>query len=148
MGQDTEQLTAALAAFYAELAPTDLDRVDAFYAPDAHFRDPFNDVHGTEAIRAIYRHMFEQLDAPRFEILHRACADEWACLLWRFRFSARRLAGGRPIEVEGMSRVRFNAAGLVTVHHDYWDSAAIYRHIPVLRGMLGLLQRRLGACRT
>ncbi|MAT66441.1 MAG: hypothetical protein CMN57_12455 [Gammaproteobacteria bacterium] len=145
MAQDIEHLTAALAQFYAELAPADLERVDEFYAPDAHFRDPFNDVHGTPAIRAIYRHMFTQLHDPRFEILHWACRDDWACMLWRFRFSARRLAGGRPLEVEGMSRVRFDAAGRVAAHHDYWDATAIYRHIPVLRGMLALLQRRLSA---
>ena len=56
-----------IAAFEA-LAPGDLDRLGEFYAEDARFKDPFNDVQGLPAVRAVFEHMFVALEAPRFVV--------------------------------------------------------------------------------
>ena len=42
-----------LLGWYARLTPASLAEIDNFYAADAHFRDPFNDVCGVASIRAI-----------------------------------------------------------------------------------------------
>ncbi|MGL1687230.1 hypothetical protein ACSTHZ_23370, partial [Vibrio parahaemolyticus] len=41
-----------------------------------HFRDPFNDIHGTPALRALLDSMFENLEAPRFSVTRAADADD------------------------------------------------------------------------
>ena len=55
---------ARLAHFYETLTPVSLAELDALYAPGARFKDPFNEVTGTAAIRRIFEHMFATTDAP------------------------------------------------------------------------------------
>lgn len=58
-------------------------------------------------------------------------------------FTAPKLNGGKPVESVGMSHVRLNSAGLVTMHQDYWDSGTnIYGQIPVLGGAIETIRRR------
>jgi len=58
--------TEPLLAWYASLTPDTVGRAGEFYAADAQFRDPFNDVCGVAAIVAIFRHMFVHTEQPRF----------------------------------------------------------------------------------
>ena len=113
----------ALVAFYENLGAADVERFGAFYAEDAYFKDPFNEVRGLAAIRRIFAHMFRQVDAPRFRVEERIVADNGAVLVWTFHFRSRRLAGGGDQTMRGVSHLRFDAAGKVAHHRDYWDAA-------------------------
>ena len=57
-----------LREFFESLTPATLERLDQFYAPEARFKDPFNDVSGVPAIRAIFDGMYRQVDRPRFVV--------------------------------------------------------------------------------
>ncbi len=135
----------ALVRFYETLTPSDVDGFAAFYAEDAHFVDPFNDVRGVDAIKNIFSHMFEQLGAPRFVVIERFERDGQAMLIWALQC---RLAG-RAVEIVGSSHLRFDAAGRVTEHRDFWDAAGgVYERFPLLGGMMRWLRRRLVAPQT
>lgn len=112
------------------------------YAPDARFKDPFNDVAGVDAIAAIFEHMFEQVDAPRFAVTARMVQGGEAFLVWEFRFRMKRWrAGGQCIR--GASHIVFNDAGLVAMHRDYWDAAEeLYQKLPLLGALMRWLKRR------
>jgi ketosteroid isomerase-like protein len=131
----------ALIDWFEHLSPETLDRIPQFYAADAEFKDPFNEVRGTEAIAHIFRHMFTQVDAPRFVVGSRFAGDDGVMLLWDFHFRTR---GRRPqaICVRGTSHLRFDAAGKVVLHRDYWDAAEeLYAKLPVLGALMRGLQR-------
>ena len=131
----------ALIDWFEHLSPATVDRVPDFYAANAEFKDPFNEVRGTEAIARIFRHMFTQVDGPRFVIGSRFSGEDGVMLLWDFHF---RTKGRRPqaICVRGASRLRFDAAGKVVLHRDYWDAAEeLYAKLPVLGGLMRYLQR-------
>lgn len=146
MTETIAQQTQRLVEFYREFKVEDIDRLGVFYARDAHFRDPFNDVHGLEGIAAIYRHMFAHLNDPQFDILQTFTSADMASILWRFRFSTPRLNKGRSIVFDGVSVLTFDDSGLVKSHIDYWDPAAsLYRHIPILGRILAGINRRLSA---
>ena len=136
--------TQALIDWFEHLSPQTLDRIPQFYAANAEFKDPFNEVRGTEAIAHIFRHMFTQVDEPRFKIGSRfgGEADEGGVmLLWDFHFRTRRR---RPqaICVRGASHLRFDAAGKVVLHRDYWDAAEeLYAKLPLLGPLMRGLQR-------
>ena len=136
--------TQALIDWFEHLSPQTLDRIPQFYAANAEFKDPFNEVRGTEAIARIFRHMFTQVDEPRFKIGSRfgGEGDEGDVMLLRdFHF---RTKGRRPqaIRVRGASHLRFDAAGKVVLHRDYWDAAEeLYAKLPVLGGLMRYLQR-------
>lgn len=133
---------AALVAMFESMAPADLDRLDTFYTPDATFKDPFNQVRGTAAIRVIFEHMFRTLHAPRF-VVHDVLVDGAQCFLtWDFLFTPRGRPGPAWV-VRGSSHLRFAADGRIDMHRDYWDVAEeLYEKIPLLGGLMRWLKKR------
>jgi steroid delta-isomerase len=134
---------AAYCDLFATLGASDLARFDVVYAPGARFKDPFNDVRGVPAIRAVFAHMYAAVRAPHFEILERGLDGDVGLVRWRFHYAERR---GATRSFEGVSRVSFDAHGRVTEHLDYWDPVeAIWTRVPVLGAVLRVLGRRLAA---
>lgn len=134
-----------LIAWYEGLRPETVGELRHFYAADAAFKDPFNDVHGLAPIERIFRHMFVQVESPRFVVTRRFPAGDEAMLLWEFHFSTRGPCR-QNLCITDASHLRFNAAGKVTAHVDYWDAAGeLYARLPLLGAPMRLLQR---ACRA
>jgi len=48
---------------FETLSPAAVEALDALYAPDARFKDPFNDVRGLPEIQRIFRHMYVSLES-------------------------------------------------------------------------------------
>ncbi len=66
--------------------------------------------------------------------------DDGAMLLWEFHFRTRGL-GAQTMCIKGASHMRFDAAGCVTEHRDYWDAAGeLYARLPLLGALMRLLQ--------
>lgn len=128
----------ALVTLYETLAPDDLDRLVARYAENCRFKDPFNEVQGRAAVRLIFEHMFRTVRGPRFRVREAFAAGDQAFLAWDFH------AG--DVVIRGASHLRFDAAGLVAEHRDYWDAAEeLYEKLPVLGALMRWLKRRLKA---
>jgi steroid delta-isomerase len=115
--------------------------VGRYYAPEAYFKDPFNEVTGVAPIGRVFAHMFDQVDAPRFRVLERWEASHGAMLTWEFHF---RLKGDdAPQVVRGASHLRFAPDGRIAHHRDYWDAAEeLYAKLPVIGPVMHFLQRR------
>lgn len=136
------QTLPELVDWYQSLTPESIPRAGLFYAPDARFKDPFNDVRGVPAIERIFRHMFEQLQSPRFVVRDVCRGETSAMLCWEFSFEA----GGVAYRLQGSSRLEFDPKGQVLSHVDYWDPAeALFMRVPVLGWMLRKLYARLAA---
>ncbi|MBK6336602.1 MAG: nuclear transport factor 2 family protein [Betaproteobacteria bacterium] len=115
-----------------------------FYAADACFRDPFNEVRGVAPIQRIFRHMFDDLADCRFTILDTIVDERGAVLVWDFTFRIRRYRPRIERRIHGASHLRFDAAGRVTYHRDYWDAAEeLYAQLPLIGPVLRFLKRRL-----
>ena len=131
-----------LAQFYETLTPAALADLGQLYAPDARFKDPFNEVVGIDAIRRIFEHMFTTTEAPRFVVTEVIEQGGQAMLGWEFRFALR----GRALTVRGVTHLRFDADGRVALHRDYWDAAEeLYEKLPLLGGLMRAVRRRLRA---
>lgn len=116
--------------------------IDRYYAPEASFKDPFNDVTGIDAIRRIFAHMFDQVERPRFRILARWQDDaRGAMLLWEMDFAYR----GAPWTIRGATHLEFAPDGRISRHRDYWDAAEeLYAKLPGLGLLMRFLRRRAG----
>ena len=125
-----------LVAYFETLTPQSLERLGDFYAPDARFKDPFNDVQGVAAIRRIFEHMYRQVDAPRFVVTDRLVEGDRAMLVWIFHFVRR----GRPQVIRGATHLCFASDGKVLNHRDYWDAA---EELYMTLAGIGWLMRRL-----
>ncbi len=130
---------------FNDLTRDDLDRLGSLYAPDAHFRDPFNDVTGLPAIRHIFEDMFDKLVEPSFEITGAVESESprhQAFLTWDFDYGL----GKRRCRAHGGTLIRFDEHGRVTAHHDYWDAAGgLYENLPVVGALMRWLRARVSA---
>lgn len=143
---DISAAVARLVHFYEHLVPADVARIGELYAPDAYFKDPFNEVRGVPAIARIFAHMFDTLEQPRFVITAQVVQGAQCFLAWEFRFAFRRFAPGIGQTVRGASHLVFDAQHRVAHHRDYWDAAEeLYEKLPVLRALMRWLRRRANA---
>lgn len=128
--------------WYQSIHPESIGRAGEFYASDAHFVDPFNDVCGVPAIEKIFRHMFTQVEQPRFAVKSVCTAADQATLTWDFSFGA----DDQRHVVPGATFLRFDPKGQVCMHRDYWDPAsALFMGLPLIGWALRTIYRRLRA---
>ena len=132
-------------AFYENLAPGDVERLADVYAPDAYFRDPFNEVRGVPEIRRIFAQMFEQLGECRFAIVEAVVDDQGAMMTWNMTFRVKRWQPAKVRTIHGATHFRFDVAGRIAYHRDYWDAAGeLYEQLPLVGGLMRWLRRRMG----
>jgi len=135
---------ARLRRFFVTLTRESVQELRTLYAPEAEFKDPFNDVRGVEKIERIFTHMFDQVDGPRFMIEDALADGSQAFLTWVFHF--RRRGSREAMTIRGSTHVRFDAAGRVVLHRDYWDAAEeLYEKLPLLGTLMRWLRRRAAA---
>jgi NAD(P)-dependent dehydrogenase (short-subunit alcohol dehydrogenase family) len=129
-----------LVQFYENVSVASLALLPSIYAPDARFKDPFNEVRGIEPIVAIFRHMFEQVEQPRFVVATRVLQGADAFLVWDFSFRMKRFSKARQC-IRGATHIRFGADGAVVLHRDYWDAAEeLYEKLPVVGALMRWLK--------
>ncbi len=127
---------------YESITPEGVAQLASLYAPDALFKDPFNEVRGPAAIERIFGHMFTQVESPRFRVVERMEAGSAAMLVWEFSFGPE----ARRRMIRGATHLEFNERGEVSLHRDYWDAAEeLYEKVPVLGWLMAGLKRMLKA---
>jgi len=111
------------------------------YAADASFKDPFNEVRGLAAITPLFTHMFVQVENPRFVITTHILQGNQAFITWDFLFHMKRYARDEQ-SIRGATQLRFNDAGLVEMHRDFWDAAEeLYEKLPVIGSLMRVLKK-------
>ncbi|WP_409242046.1 nuclear transport factor 2 family protein [Curvibacter microcysteis] len=141
--RDPHTALADIVLFFEQLQASDVGRLGQFYAADAYFKDPFNEVRGVPAIEAVFSHMFLALHEPRFVITNQVVQDEQAFLSWDFVFRFKGLGGPQVQTVRGVSHLRLDAQGRIAWHRDYWDVAEeLYEKLPGLGALMRWLKRR------
>ena len=137
----------ALCEYFERLSANNLGELDTYYATDAWFKDPFHEVTGVDAIRAILRHTFNKLPGARFRVIRRFPGVEGhAVILWEMDFTMP--VTRQPTTIRGATHLTFNADGKVTLHRDYWDAAEeLYARLPVLKWLMRALARQAAAPR-
>ena len=140
---DCQAAATRLVQYFETLSPDTLHAVSRYYAADARFKDPFNDVHGPGAIAAIFAHMFDTLEQPHFVVTTQVVQGNACFMGWEFRFGFRRFKAGQPQVILGATHLVFSDAGLVTLHRDYWDAAEeLYEKLPLVGALMRWLKRR------
>ena len=134
-----EQALRNYEQLFEQLSPLSLENFDDFFADDAVFRDPFNDVKGVAAIKNVFQHMYQVCEAPRFTVLSSVLSGDTAWLHWDFSFTHRQ----RSMQIIGASMVKFADDGRVSMHIDYWDAASqLYEKLPVIGWLMAKLRSK------
>ena len=128
---------------FETLTPAGVETLDAIYAADARFKDPFNDVQGLTEIQRIFRHMYVSLENPHFVVTGRIVQGNQCFLTWEFRFVFRRFKQGEAQCILGGSHLVLQGDGRINLHRDYWDAAEeLYEKLPVVGGLMRWLKGR------
>jgi len=132
-----------LADFFSTLTEHSVQDLARYYAADARFKDPFNDVQGVAAIAPIFAHMFEALEQPHFVVTGQLVQGLQCFMTWEFRFRFKNFKRGEQQRILGASHLVFSPAELVTLHRDYWDAAEeLYEKLPLVGALMRWLKRR------
>ena len=142
---DPRAAAQRVCAFFETLSAPAVADLGAIYAPDASFRDPFNDVRGLPAIQCVYAAMFEHLIEPRFIVADTIADERGAFLVWNMTYRIRKLQPARVRTIHGSSHLRFDRSGRIEYHRDYWDAAEeLYATLPLIGPVIRYLQKKLG----
>lgn len=140
---DYRTRTAEVAAYFETLTPALVADLGQFYAPQARFKDPFNEVQGLHEVKRIFEHMYVALEAPHFVITGSMVDGAQAFLTWDFKFTFRRFDTQNLQTIRGGTHLQYDLNGLITLHRDYWDAAEeLYEKLPVLGGVMRWLKAR------
>lgn len=132
-------------SLFENMSKDDLVHLDRFFTINAHFKDPFNEVHSLENIRYIFEHMFNSLNKPSFTVDEAVLNDDIAYIKWQFKAELK----NKPISLMGLSRVVFNQQDLVSEHIDYWDaSEQFYMKLPIIGSLLRFIQGKASAIKA
>ena len=132
--------------FYEGLDAAALDRIGEIYTERARFKDPFNDVCGTDAIAGIFRHMYATTLTPRFVVTAAAASPDGreGFLTWEFHFRFRRYRPDTELTIRGATHLRLADDGRVCEHRDYWDAAEeLYEKLPLIGTLMRGIKRRM-----
>jgi ketosteroid isomerase-like protein len=116
------------------------------YTHDILFIDPFHRIAGLEALEAHFLGLYENVTECRFSFHERMIQGQKAYVTWTMHLTHPRLAGGKPLEVEGCSQLRFSdrTPERVCVHRDYFDAGAmLYEQLPLLGPLVRWIKHRV-----
>lgn len=114
------------------------------YAANAYLDDTIVTHHGPEEIQAYFLETAATMTGFELKILDTVRSGSDHYIRWEMIFTAPKLANNTPIVSVGVSQVRFNAAGQVAFHQDFWDSGKhIYGQIPLVGGIIQKIRGRM-----
>jgi len=139
-----EQTVDRLVQYFETLDTDRVAQMGQFYAQQVWFKDPFNEVQGLAQVQQIFSHMYLALHRPRFVVIERIVDGPQCFLTWDFEFYFRGRRNAVLQTIRGTSHLKFNAAGQVLYHRDYWDAAEeLYEKLPLVGSLMRWLKRRI-----
>ncbi|WP_439836720.1 nuclear transport factor 2 family protein [Aeromonas enteropelogenes] len=137
---------ARFVALYQQLDRQQLHLLSEVYADEVIFIDPAHRIEGLAALSDYFAALYQRLAYCRFVITSQQQQERQAWLGWTMIFSHPRLRGGKPVTVEGATRLEFDEQGKVCLHRDYFDlGAMLYEQLPLLGSLVRTIKGRLGA---
>lgn len=145
---DTADLDMAMVRFvdvFTHMTAADVrERIASTYATELFFNDTLYTATHRDALADHLAGTGNAMDAMQVDILGWAAKDGDVYVRWLMhtRFSM----VGREVDARttGMTHLRFNDAGQVVLHQDFWDSSqGFFEHVPVLGAMIRWVRNRL-----
>lgn len=128
-------------AFYNQSRP-DLDQMERLYTEDVEFHDPVHTLQGRLALRRYLSGLYRNCRSVAFQYTEENITANGAAIAWRMILSHPRLAGGREIEVRGITMLRFSDR--IYYQEDFYDLGdMVYQHVPLLGRLIRHIRGRL-----
>ncbi|TVP50534.1 MAG: nuclear transport factor 2 family protein [Halomonas sp.] len=131
-------------AFFNKLDNTCTEKLYEVYTENIVFSDPLHHIEGRDQLERYFSAMYENVEQCQFTYHSQQFQGQQGFVTWTMTFVHPRLAGGKPINVEGCSALTFADDGRVQRHQDYFDAGAmLYEHLPLMGNVIRWLKKRL-----
>jgi len=118
-------------------APDFSERILEVYAEEVFFNDTIKTLHRVEDLQEYLTATSEAIDKGTVDFLDVVADNGNYYFRWVMTIRFKRLARGEEKRSVGMTHVRFDAAGRVVLHQDFWDSVGgLFEHVPALGWVL------------
>jgi len=114
------------------------------YAPDAFFNDTLKTVRGADAIEHYFLETVKNAESVRATVQDVAVSDGNYYVRWTMDVRLAKFKRGQTLRSIGITHLRFDDAGRILIHQDYWDSTGgFFEHLPVVGGILRAIKSRI-----
>ena len=125
-------------------APDFVQRIPEVYAEGVFFNDTLKTLRAAEEVQEYFQATTEAIDKGTVEFLDLVADNGNYYFRWSMTIRFKRLARGEDKHSVGMSHVRFDSAGKVVLHQDFWDSVGgLFEHVPTLGWVLRRAKKKL-----
>ena len=143
----SDQTVQRFINFLADLgSPATGETANEVYAPDLYFSDALMVTGDKQTVVDHFMSLSDagtEVDVEIHQILRQG-ADVY--LVWSMQARFKPLRREVTSDTLGVTHVRFDSAGKVVLHQDFWDSGlGFYSHIPVLGAGVRAVGRRFAA---
>lgn len=130
---------------YQNLHADNVETLKTVYREDVRFVDPAHEINGIADLTAYFSALYTNINSIHFSFLEPLVVDSKGYVRWEMTFSHRRLAGGQPVVVNGVTYLEFDEQGMVYFHQDYFDlGVMLYEQIPLMGRMVKSIKKGLG----
>lgn len=139
----TDAMTDRFAAFFSHRHGEPAPEPGDLYGQPLYFSDTLLTTEDRGAVLRHVRRMHEGTSEMSVEVLDRLVEGQDVYLVWQMRATFRPGTGAVTSNTIGVSHLRFGTDGRIILQQDFWDSTeGLYRHVPILGGLVGLVRGR------
>jgi hypothetical protein len=121
-------------------------RASQLYAPDLHFSDALMLTRDRDRVVEHFQGLVDAGTAVQVDILQTLVSGADVYLVWSMQAEFTPVRTPVLSETIGITHLRFDGAGRVVLHQDFWDTGlGFYQHIPVLGRVVKSINRRFSA---
>ena len=118
-------------------------RAGQLYASELHFSDALMMTRDRDRVVEHFQGLVDAGTAVQVEILQTIVSEADVYLIWSMLAEFTPLRQSVVSDTIGITHLRFNEAGQVVLHQDFWDTGlGFYQHIPVLGRVVKSINRR------
>ncbi|MGI9240450.1 MAG: nuclear transport factor 2 family protein [Verrucomicrobiales bacterium] len=144
-GTSTQQGIERWKALLADLSEENIrGKTSSVYADKFFFNDTLKTLHGPEELEDYLLETAEMLQYGRVSYEDVAISGDDVYIRWRMVYRSKKLNKKQDIDTIGVSHLRFDSAGKVVLHQDFWDSTrGIFEHVPLVGSGIRAVKKRL-----
>jgi len=119
--------------------------LDKFYHPNVKFKDPLSNLNSLEELKKYYLKLYENVTEIKFIIPKITSNGDEYFVPWTMVVKTKKLAKDKPINLEGVSHIKFDpATNLAIFHQDHFDMGAmVYEHLPVIGWLVKKVKHKM-----
>ena len=129
--------------FYRNLGQSNINALAELYGEQVVFIDPVSEHVGLASLDSYFRNLMQSCRSCTFDMTIHRIDEGNVFVTWVMHFEHPQLRSGKPIAVDGVSKLVI-ADDKIVEQRDYYDMGAmVYENVPLLGFVISGLRRRM-----